>query len=61
MEIEIMIHFQDVVESMKNALRLMELIRAGYFPGNFNFPGTGILENFPGFPGKFPGNVEKKN
>ena len=27
------------------------ITRAGYFPGNFKIPGTGILKIFPGFPG----------
>ena len=26
------------------------MTRAGYFPGNFKIPGTGIPKNYPGFP-----------
>ena len=35
--------------------------RADYFPGNFNFPGTGIPKKFPGISREFPGKAENGN
>jgi len=37
---------------MEKSLLILPKIRVGYFPLKSHFPGTGIPEKFPGFPGK---------